>query len=100
MRPDQLGRLVDEHSGALVLYARQWCAAPEAWVQEAFLTLMPPSPPPEQLLPWLYRVARNAAISACRASLRRRRHEAIAAQRAPAWFAAPEGAALDARTAT
>jgi RNA polymerase sigma-70 factor (ECF subfamily) len=81
------------------LYARQWCATPEDVVQEAFLKLMAQTTPPEQLLPWLYRVVRNAAISASRASLRRRRHEAIAAQRATPWFTAPEGAALDARTA-
>jgi len=37
MDPTFLGRLIDRHAAALVLYARQWCAAPEDVVQDAFL---------------------------------------------------------------
>jgi RNA polymerase sigma-70 factor (ECF subfamily) len=52
------------------------------------------------VVPWLYRVVRNAAISAARAETRRRRHETAAAERAPAWFAAAEPTALDVTAAT
>jgi RNA polymerase sigma factor (sigma-70 family) len=100
MGPDVLGRLVDEHAAALVLYARQWCAGAEDIVQDAFLKLVAQKPPPTKALPWLYRVVRNAAISAARAERRRRRHETAAAERAPAWFAAADTTALDIAAAT
>src|SRR5438874_2512173 len=100
MGPEQLGRLIDTHAAALTLYARQWCAAPEDVVQETFLKLsaLPAAPP--HVVPWLYAVARNGAISAARSERRRRQHEARAAARAPAWFAPPDGAGLDADAAT
>jgi RNA polymerase sigma factor (sigma-70 family) len=98
MGPERLGRLVDAHAAALVLYARQWCAAPEDVVQEAFLKLVQKAPPGDPV-PWLYRVVRNAAVSAGRADRRRRHHEAAAAARSPAWFAAPDAAGLDAESA-
>jgi RNA polymerase sigma factor (sigma-70 family) len=100
MGPEQLGRLVDEHAAALTLYARQWCTAPEDVVQEAFLKLVRQSVPPTHVVPWLYRVVRNGAISASRASRRRRHHEGQAAERAPAWFLPTEGLTLDAAVAT
>jgi RNA polymerase sigma factor (sigma-70 family) len=96
MGPEPLARLVDAHAAALVLYARQWCAAPEDVVQEAFLKLFALSRPPAQPLPWLYRAVRNAAISAGRSERRRRRHEAAAAARVPAWFRGTDPAGLDA----
>jgi RNA polymerase sigma-70 factor (ECF subfamily) len=98
MGPDQLGRLIDAHAAALVLYARQWCASPEDVVQEAFVKLAGRPAPPDPVLPWLYRVVRNAALSARRAEIRRRHHESIAAARQPAWFLPAEGTALDGAT--
>ena len=83
MGPEHLGRLVDEHAAALVLYARQWCATAEDVVQDAFLKLVGQRPEPEHVVPWLYRVVRNAAVSAARAERRRRRHETAAADLAP-----------------
>jgi RNA polymerase sigma factor (sigma-70 family) len=100
MGPEVLGRLVDQHAPALILYARQWCAGAEDVVQEAFLKLVAQKPPPARVLPWLYRVVRNAAISAGRAERRRRRHETAAAARTPAWFAAVDATALDVAAAT
>ena len=100
MGPELLGRLVDEHAAALVLYARQWCAAPEDVVQEAFLKLVVQKPPPEQPVPWLYKVVRNRAISAARSARRRQRREAEAAARSKTWFVPTEGAGLDAAAAT
>ena len=95
MGPEVLGRLVDQHAAALVLYARQWCAAPEDVVQEAFLKLVTQKTPPDRVLPWLYRVVRNAAIDAARSAQRRKRHEAQAAARAPAWFAETDSGVID-----
>lgn len=100
MGPDVLGRLVDEHAAPLTLYARQWCSAPEDVVQEAFLKLVTQRPPPEQPVAWLYKVVRNAALSAARSSRRRQRHESEAAMRGRAWFVPTEGTGLDAETAT
>jgi RNA polymerase sigma-70 factor (ECF subfamily) len=99
MGPEFLGRLVDQHAAALVLYARQWCATPEDVVQDAFLKLVAQRPPPHNPLPWLYRVVRNAAVSAGRTERRRQRHEAAAAARAPAWFDADPDS-LDAEVVT
>src|SRR5437879_3873111 len=99
MSPRDLGRLLDELSPALVLYARQWCRAPEDVVQEAFIKLAALKSPPQRVAAWLYRVVRNGALSAARTEQRRRQHEAVAAARAESWFAPSEGAGLDATTA-
>ena len=80
----QLGRLIDDHAAALVLYARQWCAAPEDVVQDAFVALVQQPRLPEPVAPWLFRVVRNRAISAGRSERRRRRREAQAAP--GSWF--------------
>src|SRR5262249_32649469 len=100
MGPEQLGRLMDAHCAALVLYARQWCASPEDVVQEAFVKLSVQRPLPTEIVPWLYRVVRNSALSALRAERRRRHHEARAAAAAPTWFVPSEGDGLDAEAVT
>src|SRR5262249_22866886 len=100
MRPEDVGRLIGQHAAALTLYARQWCAAPEGVVQDAVLKLLGQRTPPVQPLPWLYRVVRNAAISARREAERQRRHETRAAQCQPAWFQLADDAALDADAVT
>jgi RNA polymerase sigma-70 factor (ECF subfamily) len=98
MGPDQLGRLVDDHAAALVLYARQWCSAPEDVVQEAFIKLAAHNP--TEPVPWLYKVVRNAALSAARSERRRQRHERESATRAPVWFVPAVGKRLDEESAT
>lgn len=100
MGPNVLGRLVDEHSAALLLYARQWCTSPDDVVQEAFVRLAAQPAPPDNALAWLYRVARNLAISAARSAQRRRRHELVAATRRPSWFVPSEHTGLDADAVT
>src|ERR1700736_4456338 len=100
MGPEVLGRLVDEHAAALVLYARQWCDTPEDVVQDAFFKLVLQKKPPDRAVSWLYRVVRNGAIDACRASQRRRKHESNAAAKAPTWFDASEATGIDAEAAT
>ena len=97
--PELLTRLLDEHGAALVLYAQQWCNAPEDVVQEAFVRLMCQRPVPENEVGWLYRVVRNEAISTSRAAARRERHESAAAHRGEPWFAVVSGERLDATAA-
>jgi RNA polymerase sigma-70 factor (ECF subfamily) len=92
--PDILGGLFDEHASSLVLFARQWCDGPEDVVQDAFASLAGQKTMPDRVVPWLYRVVRNGAISASRQSRRRRRREERAAgvEAAPGepWFAATD----------
>jgi RNA polymerase sigma-70 factor (ECF subfamily) len=95
MTPELLSRLIDDHAAALTLFARQWCAAPEDVVQEAFVKLSAQRPLPNDPVSWLFRVVRNGASSAARADRRRRLHETGAAARRPKWFAASENAAID-----
>jgi RNA polymerase sigma factor (sigma-70 family) len=97
--PELLTRLLDEHGAPLVLYAQQWCTAPEDVVQDAMLQLVRQRPAPSDAAAWLYRAVRNGAISASRSSSRRSRHEATTADVRPAWFAAAEGEGLDAAAA-
>ena len=98
--PELLTRLLDEHGGALVLYARQWCDTPEDVVQEALLKLVRQAVAPENPVGWVYRVVRNGAIGASRSARRRGRREAAAARRSEAWFDPSRGQRLDAATAT
>ncbi len=98
--PELLGRLLDEHADALTLYARGWCETPEDVVQDALVQLVRQPRLPERVVPWLYRVVRNGAISASRAAVRRRRHEAVAAQHEEGWFVGGAADRLDAQAAT
>lgn len=83
--PELLGRLYDDHAPALRLYARQFggMGSAEDAVQEAFLGLARRRSLPERVVPWLFRVVRNARLAADRADRRRRGREARAS--------APEG---------
>ncbi len=99
MDAELLGRLIDQHAAALVLYARQWCTVAEDVVQEALLKLVCQKKLPDQIVPWLYRVVRNGAISAQRSTKRRQFHEGVAAARGPAWFVPAEASAIDAAAA-
>ena len=98
MEPTVLGRLYRLHAPALLLYARQWGGSAEDIVQEAFLRLAQQTPPPEQVLPWLYRVVRNEALANHRTASRRRERERRAST-PEAWFSTAEDR-LDAGEAT
>jgi RNA polymerase sigma factor (sigma-70 family) len=87
--PEELGRLYRQHAGALRLYVRQWPGGAEDLVQDAFVKLAQQLPAPERVLPWLYRVVRNAALAAGRGEARRRRRQDRASA-AEAWFSTPE----------
>lgn len=95
MGPDELGRLIDAHSAALALYARQWSLAPEDVVQLAFVKLAGLKTSPADTVAWLYSATKNLARTAGRSERRRRRHESLAASRAPTWFVPTEGIGLD-----
>jgi RNA polymerase sigma-70 factor (ECF subfamily) len=95
--PAWLARLLVEHGTALVLYARQWCQAPDDVVQEALVELFCQRRRPDNPVAWLYRAVRNGAISAARAERRRvQRQQRVAAPEA--WFE-PASGRLDAQEA-
>ena len=98
--PELIERLLDDHLAALELFAAQWTNAPEDCVQEAFLELARRPTLSERLMPWLYRVVRNRAISTARSAGRRRRHEQAAAGRARMWFIPSRAGQIDAMAAT
>jgi DNA-directed RNA polymerase specialized sigma24 family protein len=52
----QLADLLDAHSPALMLLARQYVSAPEDAVQEAFVKLSALTLPPDDVRAWLFRV--------------------------------------------
>jgi DNA-directed RNA polymerase specialized sigma24 family protein len=60
MTSTDFARLIDAHAAPLVLYARQWCGAPEDVVQEAFVKLVRQRRAPEDAVAWLYRVVGEA----------------------------------------
>jgi RNA polymerase sigma factor (sigma-70 family) len=98
IEPELLARLFDRHAPALALYARQWCESPEDVVQDAFIKLARLRAQPEQVLPWLFRVVRNAAINAGRNDRNRRKREARCSA-SDAWFASDD-VRIDAQHAT
>ncbi len=98
IEPTVLGELYRQHAPALRLYARQWGGGGEDLVQNAFMRLVQQAPPPEQVLPWLYRVVRNEGLANQRTAARRRRREQHAGS-TESWFATTENR-LDAEEAT
>lgn len=98
MTAQDVAHLVDRYGPPLILYARQWCPAPEDVVQESFLKLVALRTPPRQVVPWLYRVVRNAAIDAGKSERRRQKRESAVA-RPVRWFVESEIDGLDAEKA-
>lgn len=98
MDAHDFARLVDTHGPPLILYARQWCPAPEDVVQDAFVKLLAQPRPPRDLVPWLYRVVRNGALDAGKTARRRQRREQAVA-RPERWFREPAVDGLDADAA-
>jgi RNA polymerase sigma-70 factor (ECF subfamily) len=97
MSPRQLGELIDRHGPALVLFARQWCSAPEDIVQDAYLKLIAQKHPPDDPAAWLFRVVRNGALDAAKMGRRRLKRESIA--QSQRWFDEPDIDGLDAEQA-
>ena len=84
--PELLERLMREHGAALALFAAQWTEQPDDCLQEAFLASVRRNKPPDDVVPWLFRVVRNRAVSTARAAQRRRRHETLACKLKPSWL--------------
>jgi RNA polymerase sigma factor (sigma-70 family) len=97
MTSSTLAGLIDGHAAALRLYARQWTAAPDDAVQQAFCKLVTIAAPDDPVA-WLYRAVRNAAIDAGRGDRRRRTREEQSA-RPEGWFDHSLADGLDAATA-
>jgi RNA polymerase sigma-70 factor (ECF subfamily) len=100
-RTDNVGRIFDAHARALVLYARQWLdegGARDA-VQEAFVRLLRREDSPPNMLAWLYRAVRSAAIDGLRSEGRRQRREREVASERSMWFESGSEDAIDAAAA-
>jgi RNA polymerase sigma factor (sigma-70 family) len=95
-RPELIGHLLDRYAAALELFARQWCDCPDDVVQESLIQLSGQLPMPDNPVAWLYRVVRNKAMTASRASQRRRRHETAVAGDRPPTFERSPGDQIDA----
>jgi len=98
---DRLTRLVLQRQAAMTLFARQWldAASAEDAVQEALTALLMQRQPPGDPVAWMFRAVRNAAIDSARsASRRKRREQAVAAERCE-WFETRPGSAIDAESA-
>jgi RNA polymerase sigma-70 factor (ECF subfamily) len=97
----RLMRTVTERADALALYARQWLdgAGADDAVQEALIALLTQPQPPQNVIAWMYRTVRNAAIDAARSAERRRRREQSVALSRREWFVPQPEALLDAQAA-
>jgi RNA polymerase sigma-70 factor (ECF subfamily) len=98
MQGHEFATLFDSHAARLVLYARQWCDTPEDVVQEALLRLVRLRTPPDDVVAYLYRAVRNAALDAGKTQRRRVQRESRAA-RSVTWFVESDVEGLDAETA-
>ena len=76
------------HSGALMLYARQWLSTGEAEdaVHDVFVRLIALERPPDDAKAWLFRAVRNEAISKSRSFWRRKRRESKVSSERRDWF--------------
>lgn len=98
MTARELAALIDRHSPALVLFARQRCDSPEDVVQEAFCALASLRTPPDDPAAWLFRTVRNGSLDAGKAERRRKRRE-TAVSKPAGWFVEPRLNGLEAAEA-
>lgn len=82
----QLRQLLGAHGAALVLYARQWCRAPDDALQEALIDLLRQAPAPDRPIAWLFKTVRCKAMNLARAEQRRTKHHQQAAEERESWF--------------
>ncbi len=99
--PAKLGSWFDAYAGRLVLYARQWLERElaEDAVQDVFIRLMSQPREPENVVSWLFRAVRNAAISAFRSESSRRSRERKVASEGQDFFESRPDDLLDASAA-
>lgn len=86
MDEQQIREIIDRHSRALALYARQWCSWPEDAVQEAMCELVRQSTQPENIPAWLFRTVRFKAMNIARSERRRESHQRSSAYDRDPWF--------------
>mgnify|MGYP001825198676 CR=1 FL=1 len=86
----QLNDVIEAHGAALVLYARQWCTAPDDALQESLIELVRQDPPPSPVVGWLYKTVRRRAMNLSRADQRRRKHHEQAGAGVDPWFVADD----------
>jgi RNA polymerase sigma-70 factor (ECF subfamily) len=95
--------LVAERAAGLRLYACQLLpddpSAADDVVQEALVSLLTVEMPPNDPVPWMYRVIRNAAFDHRRSSARRKRRERRVAEACREWFVPRPAAVVDADAA-
>lgn len=96
MKLQELQRFLEQHEKSLILYARQWCNAPEDVVQEALMELVRKQLDPVQNTAWVYTVVRNKAVSLARRSSKMK---PMAGQNCEPWFESKTGDAIDAHAA-
>ncbi|MHB8972060.1 MAG: RNA polymerase sigma factor [Pirellulaceae bacterium] len=82
----QLRQLLGAHGAALVLFARQWCQAPDDALQEALIDLLRQAPVPDCPVAWLFKTVRRKAMNLARAERRRAKYHRQAAQEREPWF--------------
>lgn len=97
MSPATLGDLLGRLGPSLTLFARQYTAAAEDAVQDAFVRLAGLRESPDNPEAWLFRVVRNRALDLRKTDARRKRREET--HRPAAWFAEPAVDGLDAEVA-
>lgn len=90
----RLQELIDAHGAALVLYARQWCHAPDDALQEALIELLRQEPPPDHPAAWLFKTVRRRAMNLARGERRRAEHQRRAAETRHDWFVDGQDAAF------
>jgi RNA polymerase sigma factor (sigma-70 family) len=83
---EQLRQLLDAHGAALMLYARQWCRAPDDALQEALIELLRQNPVPDNRVAWLYKTVRRRAMNLARGEDRRTKYHRRASQQRESWF--------------
>ena len=76
---EQISALIERHAVPLQIWIGRRCQGAEDVVQEAFCRLAVVEPPPERVVAWLYRAARNVAENQRVAGQRRRAREKRAA---------------------
>jgi RNA polymerase sigma factor (sigma-70 family) len=91
----ELEELVARHGAALVLYARQWCIAPDDALQESLLELIQAATAPRDVVAWMFAVVRFKAMNLARSEHRRSEHQRRAAEERDPWFTHDQGSALE-----
>ena len=95
----EICELVSTWTRRLVLFARQWTDSVDDVVQDVFLKLCELPTPPDDVVSWLFRATRNAAMIRRRSEMARTRRENAVALANPKWFQSLDENRLDGETA-